>query len=349
MSTTSSPSVQQPSGSGESLLQSLSRRRFLVVTGKGGVGKSAVAASLATLFARGGADSLRGRRRKVLIVEIDPRENVHQLLAAPPSGGDVVRIDDRLFVQNLKPRAALDQLVRRHLAMGLLQRRVLSSETYQQLSEGAPGLKEVAVLDYAEHRTRERGEDGLGPFDLVILDAPATGHGVSLLAAPLLLSEVIQDGPVGRRARELASFISRPEALGIVAVTLAEELPAQEVLELFETIRQRLGRRADALVINGLYPRLPEAWEEDPEAQVAAGDAAALAWIRRRRINQREVARLEASWNGPQALLPLLPLARGPELIKELQQGLAEAFGECCEATAAEAMDSEATEVGEER
>lgn len=293
------------------VLNQLAERGFLVVTGKGGVGKSVLATTLGL--------ALAARRRRVLLLEVDPRESVHQLLDVAPSGGAVVEVGGGLWVQNLKPRQALDELILEQLGSGLVARRVLASETYAQLAAGAPGLKEVAILAYAERRGRELGRDGFGPFDTVVLDAPATGHGVSLLAAPALVSEVVESGPVGRKAAELAGFIDDPQRLALVVVTLAEEMPVQEALELRQAFRRDLRREPELLVVNGLYPRLPaELDPAGPGAQEAS--PAVAAWYRRRRINERELGRLEREWQGPRVELPLLPVERGPELVAELRQ-----------------------------
>ncbi len=282
------------------------RLPFLVVTGKGGVGKSAISAALSTALARKG--------KKVLLLEVDPRENVHQLLAVSPSGGEVIPVKRRLWLQNLKPREALDQLIRKQLGRGLITRRVLRSETYRQLADGAPGLKELGILDYALERCEARGKDGLGPFDTVILDAPATGHGVSMLAAPLLVSEVVENGPVGERARSMAACVRDVERLGVVVVTLAEEMPVQEALELEEMLAERLGRRANLLMVNGLYPPLPDG--DSPS------NPALAVWYRRRRVNERELDRLRQEWRQPFVELPLLPVDRGPQLVGALRQRL---------------------------
>lgn len=290
------------------MIAALLDRRFMVVTGKGGVGKSAIAASL--------GQGLAAHGRRTLVLEVDPRENVHQMLGVPPSGGDVVEVGGGLYLQNLKPRQALDELIRRQLGIGMISRRVLKSETYDQLAEGAPGLKELGILDYARSRTEEKGEDRLGPFDCVVLDAPATGHGVSLLAAPRLVSEVVTAGPVGRQARDLASFIADPKRAAVVIVTLAEEMPVQEALELRETLDTELDRRPDLLIVNGLYPQLSKALKKRAEK----GESAVVVWDRRRKVNERELSRLTEHWPGPRAELPLLPLERGPRLVSELRQ-----------------------------
>ena len=136
------------------LIQQLARRRLIVVTGKGGVGKTTLTAAIGRLLAAAG--------RKTLLLEIDPRES-------------------------LQPHAVIESLVREKVPLAPLANRIIGSQVFQQSVAGAPGLKEMAVLGYALRTV-------LGEYrhsaDVVVLDAPATGHGVSMLTAPLHLAEV---------------------------------------------------------------------------------------------------------------------------------------------------------------
>ena len=239
--------------SDETIGDRLARRRLIVVTGKGGVGKTAMAATLARLLER------RGRR--VLLLEVDPRESLFQMLEVAPSGGEIVHVGDDLYLQHLRPRDVLEDIVRDRLPLEILTRRVLASPVFHHFVEGAPGLEELAVLGHAlRMMTGEFGAPDLQP-DVVVLDAPATGHGVSLLRAPLLVSDVIHHGPLGRLAVRLAEFVADREQCGIVIVTLAEEMPVQEALELKRMLRDDLHRKPELLVVNGLYP---EASAEPP-------------------------------------------------------------------------------------
>jgi len=293
------------------LLAKLASRQLLVVTGKGGVGKTAVSAVLGRAFAE------RGRR--VLVVEVDPRENLHQMLGVPPTGGEILPAGERLWVQNLKPRQVLDAVVRERLKIDFLADRVLESPVYHHFADGAPGLTELAILGHALRLVRGI-EKNAPKIDLVVLDAPATGHGVRLLASPLLVADVIRQGPFADMASELAVMISDPMRCGIVAVTQAEEMPVQEVLEMREMLRVQVKKDPEALIINGLYPEAPVQTDQEEDALVSL-------WRRRRELNDRELARLRETWPGPRFELPQLAMDRGPRLTETLQRCLERAVG----------------------
>ena len=292
------------------LFDRLERRQLVVVTGKGGVGKSTLTAVIGR--------QLAARGRATLMVEVDPRESLHHLLDVPPSGGEVVEVAPRLALQHIEARRLLDDLVREKLKVGPLVRKVLSSPIHQHFTEGAPGLKETAVFGRILRLLQGHVPRGVRRPDVVVLDAPATGHGMSWLMAPRLISEVIQTGPVGHMASEIAALMASRENFGVVAVTIAEEMPVQETLELIHGLNERLDRQPDAVVVNALYPHLTG--DED------RGDPASSMWIHRRTINDRELDRLGRDWKGPVVELPLLPLDPGPQLIGALAHH-AEAVG----------------------
>jgi Mrp family chromosome partitioning ATPase len=296
-----------------SVLTPLLSRELLVVTGKGGVGKTAMAATLGRALAAAG--------RRTLVVEVDPRENVHQMLGVPPSGGEILPAGPNLWVQNLKPRQVLDEILREQVKIEFLAQRVLGSSGYAQFAASAPGLKELAILGHAYRlRRRPPGARREAPeLDVVVLDAPATGHGVTLLTSPRLVSEVIHQGPFGRMAGELADWMADPGRCGVVVVTQAEEMPVEEALDLIDTLEERFGRGPELLIVNGLYPPL----EEPAEGQEEGAPEIHL-WRRRRELNERELAHLRSRWQGPSAELPQLPLDRGPALIEALKSCLVE-------------------------
>lgn len=287
----------------------LGRRRLIVVTGKGGVGKTLLTALLGQRLAAAG--------RRTLLLEVDRRENLHQLLAVPPSGGEVVTVADRLYLQNLKPSRVVDWVVEKKLKLRPLVSRVQKSPVYQRFVEGAPGLTELAIVGHALRLVR--GDFANTPdLDTVILDAPATGHGLSLLRAPQLVAEAIGSGPFFDLAQEVATFVEDPAETGVVIVTLAEEMPVQEALELRQGLEEQSAHRPQLLVVNGLYPVAPKADDGGPLEDL---------WRHRRQINERELARLESDWPGARVHLPLLPLDEGRQLVQALGAVFADGFG----------------------
>ena len=288
-----------------SALDRIAERQLLVVTGKGGVGKTTLCCVLGRLLAE------RGKR--VLLVEVDPRESLHQALGTEPSGGALVAAEPGLWLQNLQPDAVIEGLVREKVSIAYLARKIVESPAFHHFVEGAPGLKETALLGYA-YRVLQPGHQP--PIDLVILDAPATGHGATLLAAPGLLAKASQGGQLGEMAAALAAFLADASRCGVVLTTLAEEMPIQETLELLDLLGTSLGLRPELVVANALYPV--------PPAGLAPGPGADL-WRTRRRLNEEELARLANRWDGPLAELPLLALERGPDLVAALARALQEA------------------------
>jgi len=283
----------------------LEGRALVVVTGKGGVGKTVVSAALATLLAAQG--------RRVLLLEADPRESQHRLLGVPPSGGALVEAGPRLALLNASPRRILDDVVRDKLRVGMLSRRVLSSPIYEHFVEGAPGLKEMMLLGHALLVTEGEADHGA---DVVVLDAPASGHGLTLLAAPLLVAEVIGGGPLGTMAARIARHVADPARTGVVLTALAEEMPVNETLETIEALEERMGRPPELVAVNAVIPPVPAAL-----GRIAAGEAAQL-WRARRAAADAALEHLGRRWKGSTAVLPLLAEDFGPGLVAALAEAL---------------------------
>jgi len=288
------------------VLRRLERLQLVVVTGKGGVGKSIISAAVGRLLAT--------RGRTVLLFEVDPRENLHQLLDTQPSGGEIIKASPNLYLQHIDPRELIDDLVREKLKVKLLVNKVLSSPVHRHFTEGAPGLKETAVFGRALRMVEGHGPRELRRPDVVVLDAPATGHGVSWLAAPQLVSDVVRSGPIGHMAQLIAAFLGDPDRFGVVVVTTAEEMPVEESRELIGALRERFDRQPELVVANALYPPVGDDASKDPVSRL---------WHRRRAINVAQLEHLNASWAGPLVEIPMFPIDPGPALVGAVARQLA--------------------------
>src|SRR5213595_1508245 len=223
-------------------------QRLVVVTGKGGVGKTTVTAALAHAAAASG--------RRVLAVEVG-RGSLGSLL-----GG--LRLGAGFAAASLEPEALLSDFVGGVLRFRVLARRLLESTSFQVLAAAAPGLGEFLVLHrllgWVEARRGRRPV-----HDLVIVDAPASGHSLPLLAAPHTLGALARLGPVAELLARIQRLIADPRATLVCVVTTPEELAVRETMELHRELAERLGLAVAPPIVNAL-----------PRRRFTAGDAAAL-------------------------------------------------------------------------
>jgi anion-transporting ArsA/GET3 family ATPase len=222
---------------------------MLVVTGKGGVGKTTVAAALGLVAARAG--------RRTMVAEVARRTDVPGLLDRTGAGAQAGReteLAPGLFHTSVDPQDALEEYLRDQLPTGpaeLLSR----SRVFGLLAAATPGLRELLTIGKLwELAQPDRRTPGAVPYDLVIVDAPATGHGVAVLSAPRAFAGAAHGGPVARQARIIDDTLRDPALTGIVAVARAEQLAVTETLALQASLREELDVELDAVVVNALEP-----------------------------------------------------------------------------------------------
>jgi len=251
-------------------VQTVLDRRLLVITGKGGVGKTTIAASLGLRAAQSG--------RRTIVVEVGEESRLPSLFATPaPRPGLECRLAERLSSISIDPdRALLEWL---QTLGGRVSGRVLaSSGTFQYFAAAAPGVKELVTMIKVWRLTRRDGRRGTtGDYDLVVLDAPATGHALGMLGSAQTFSAITRVGPVAGHTREVQALLENPSHTSFLAVALGSEMAVTEVLELHDGLQRRIGRGLDAVIVNALLPRRFTAAELRRIEALGEPDAAGLA------------------------------------------------------------------------
>ncbi|MDQ4049802.1 MAG: ATPase [Actinomycetota bacterium] len=305
-------------------MASIFDRRLLVVTGKGGVGKSTVAAAIGLAAARAG--------KRTVICEVAEQERVTEIFGRPPAGARETVLAPRLHAFSVDPEHAKEEWLRHQLRTGALAGLLHHSRAFQYITAAAPGLTEVLTIGKVwELAQLERRTPGQAPYDLAILDAPATGGGLALLRAPRSYAAIARMGPVGRHAGKIDAFISDPSSTAVVAVALPEEMPVNETIDLEARLRDDLGVELTRVFVNGVLPkRFSEKEMAAIDALDGAGSPAAREALRaavaarsRAREQRSQLARLRRVADAPVATLPfLLTPELGREDLERLSRGL---------------------------
>jgi anion-transporting ArsA/GET3 family ATPase len=299
------------------LLPDLMRRRLVLLSGKGGVGKSLVGSALALAAVEQG--------KKVLLVEIDATREAAQFLGAPATGAVETEVLPGLFTLNLRPRGVMDEYVRQTLKVSLLADRVLASPIYDRFLTAAPGLKELMILGKIMVLEEERAGWGRKPnYDLLVVDLPATGHGLSMLKVPIAAAKAAPVGPVGANARRVLTLLRDPEKTALVVVAIPEEMAVVEAAQFHDSAVREVGVTAAAAVLNACHERR---FSNAEEAQILAlsregadgaldkgVSLASALWAARRHVRRRKLSRFYAA--RMKRLLPL-PLVSLPYLFRE--------------------------------
>jgi anion-transporting ArsA/GET3 family ATPase len=238
-------------------------------------------------------------------------------------GGRKTEVLPNLFTVNLDPRVVMDEYVRHTVRIELISRRILKSPVYQRFFAAAPGrpdlmvLGKIMVLEEARDRWSRRPR-----YDWILLDAPATGHGLAFLKVPLAASEAVPVGPVGANARRILALLRDRERTALVVVAIPEEMAVVEAAWFHQMATEQVGIHCAAVVLNAAHERR---FSEEQEAEIlrlsAAGArgrlrekeialpaalAAARRQIRRRKLTRFYQARLKRAFQEPLVTLPFL-------------------------------------------
>lgn len=284
-------------------------RRLLIVAGKGGVGRTTVACALAVLAARLG--------KRVLLAQTRSKNRLRELFAVDRDFSDVAQVRDNLWAVNMTPESALREYGMMVMHSSFLYRQVFERDVVRAFLRAVPGLYDYAMLGKTWFHTTEMS-GGRPRFDLVILDAPATGHVLTLLRIPKVILDTVPEGPLTGPARDNWNLLTDAKRCLTVLTTLAEDLPVTETLQLAKGLAElRLPR--GPVVVNRLYPPrlsagLPKVgFDELLRSEAALSDPvlgpvlrAARLHRQRAQLNEHHVERLRRELPLPQLHLPYL-------------------------------------------
>ena len=287
----------------ESPLDELLKKRVVLITGKGGVGRSSITAAAATVAQRRGV--------RVLVCEIgdDPadysplaRHFGRERLPASPQP-----IAQGIHGALLLARSGQELFLKSVLRSGTLARAALSSDALRRLLSAGPSFKEMGVFFQLLTYLREKRADGQSAHQLIVIDMPATGHTLSLTGLPELLLRLVPRGPIAAALREGQSYLNDPAMAAAYVVAIAETLPVSECLELLD------GLKKTSVPIGGvLMNRVPvdpftaaerAALEEVIDRVSPLGAEGFLKPV----LARREIARLRGNTGLPITLVPELP------------------------------------------
>ncbi|MGO9028830.1 MAG: ArsA family ATPase [Acidimicrobiales bacterium] len=238
--------------------------RLVFVTGKGGVGKTTVASALA-LFA-----SHQGRR--VLLCEVDAKGDVSGFFEAPATGFAEKEILPGLFAMTMDTEASLREYLKLQLRIPVVGRIGPLAKAFDFVATAAPGVREILTVGKLCYEVRERR------YDMVVVDAPASGHIVGQLSAPQAINDLVKVGLIRTQTDWMLDILSDPATTGLIAVCTPEEMPVNETIELAERIKTETTVRLSAVVVNRVLPELFGRQEEAVfDALTTAGPSEELA------------------------------------------------------------------------
>src|SRR4051795_2074805 len=282
-------------------------KRLVIVTGKGGVGKSTVA------LAMGLAAAAEGRR--TIVCEVSSQEHTSHVFNRAEVGFHEVEMADNLWAISIDPDEAMREYILLQLKVRAMRDLLVRSRIFNYLAAATPGLRELVTIGKIwevalPDRKVKKGRE----YDLVIVDAPATGHGVAFLQTPRTFANVARVGPIKAQAEALETFLVNHRKTGVAIVSLPEEMPVNESASLEQSLTDDIGMAVDRVYMNALYPErfsagdaseLEEALER-AEGPTRAAVRAALSEHRRCRSQREQLKRLKEAVASPVKTLPFI-------------------------------------------
>jgi anion-transporting ArsA/GET3 family ATPase len=287
----------------------LTDHELVFVTGKGGVGKTTVALALALRAA--------GQGRRVALVEVGGQDRIPRALGRREPAGREIGVLDGVWWQGVDPACALEEWASRVIGSRRLLGPALRSKAFSSFVDAAPGARELVTITKAWELGRPAGErwvKGSRGYDVVIVDAPASGHGIGMLRTPRTFADIARVGPIAGQARKVDELLRDPARAALVAVCLPAEMPVAETIELAGPegrVARALGRDLDLVVCNAVLPRR---FTRDELERVAGADGAVAPEVlealaertERAAMHQAQLRRLRGALDAPVKALPFI-------------------------------------------
>ncbi len=300
-------------------------KRLVFVTGKGGVGKTTVAVALGLRAAAEG--------KRTIVCEVAAQENASRFFEHAEVGFHEVEMAENLWSISIDPDESMREYVLLQLKVRAMRDMLFRSRIFNYLAAATPGLKELVTIGKIwELAQLDRKVKAGRKYDLVIVDAPATGHGIGFLQTPRTFAAIARVGPIHSQAQQLDRLITDHAHTGVAIVSLPEEMPVNESAALEHDLRDEVGVAVDRIYMNALYPERFSPEEAQRLAELAVGQngsarAAARAAVsehNRARSQRAQLARLRRRVEAPVKTLPFL---FEPELGVEAAGRLARRLG----------------------
>jgi anion-transporting ArsA/GET3 family ATPase len=295
----------------------------IVVAGKGGVGKTTMSAALASMAAGAGLS--------VLIIELEGKSGITGAFGlAGDLGYEEVQLTGSVRARRITPDDALVEYLEDH-GLKRVSKRLAHSGLLDVVATAIPGIRDVLVLGKVKQLERER------VADLIVVDAPATGHAITFLTSASGLVSAARGGPLRAQAQEVVELLGDPSRCRVVLVTLPEELPVSETVESAYTLEDKAGVELGPVIVNACDPEpvglerpaaevAAAAGAEVPAAHLAALEAAREFRLARHAVSAEQLERLARELPLPHLLVPAVDAETiGPPEISILAKALADA------------------------
>jgi anion-transporting ArsA/GET3 family ATPase len=290
-------------------------KRVIFVTGKGGVGKSTVAAALGVAAAREG--------KRAIVCEVAQQERMSRFFERQGVGYHETEISPNLFAFSIDPQRALEEYLLLQIKVKAVYELMFKNRVFTYFAAATPGLRELVTIGKVwELAQLDRRVKRGAKYDVVIVDAPATGHGLGILKTPKTFGDIARVGPIKRQADAIYGFVTDPKLTSVCAVAWPEEMPVNETLDLQRSLKRELGLKLDEVFMNGIYPELfdeaeartlHERLEQEAGSNGAGADVlrraalrAAISEQRRASAHREQLERLEQGTRKDVVELPFL-------------------------------------------